>query len=398
MYPLPVVLVGIEDSLLPPLRREFAALVAEIESEFGSASAAADCLRRSKGQPRLLVIQLSEVGQESAVLKLSSTLRGWPILALVSDSDSASELLRLNRAGASQIVPLPLDRDDLHRAAAMVGVQFGAGHVEKHVVAVTGAAGGAGATTLSINLAHEVSSQFPRSTILAEMSLQLGALASMLDLQPKVTLPHLLREIHRVDDYLLERTLVPVTERLRVLAAAQELHSLSQVAPDHLVRIVEYLRKLADITILDLPAGVDETQLELLHACDQILLVGLQTVPSIRAIKMFSDSLPRERVDNSLWVVINRYNPSLKGFGMGELQQMIGSPRLLTIANDYHSVNQAVNRGRPLRVVTPETPILRDIDRLIQQVLGLELPATSVNGNGIFRRMFRSFGKTPAQV
>ncbi len=398
MYPLNVVLVGVEDVLLPPLRRELASLAADVESEFASAAVALDCLRRTKKQPRLLITQVNEIGQEATIHGLSMALAGWPILAITPKDDSAEMLLRINRAGAAQMVPLPLDRDDFHRALAMIGAQFGASHVERHVIAVVGAAGGAGATTLSINLAHEISTQLERSTILAEMSLQLGTMASMLDLQPKVTLPHLLREIHRVDDFLVEKTLVPVSERLRVLAGPHELHSLAGVKAEHMARIVECLRKLAQVTVLDVPGGLDENQIEILRACDHVLLVGHQTIPSIRAVKMLCDSLPPERVMHSLWVVVNRFNPGLKGFGISEIQQMIGAPRIMTIANDYQAVSLAVNRGRPLRLVAPHTPILHDIDELLRAILELEAPAASLNGQGLFKRMFKSFARVDPPV
>lgn len=391
MYPLPVVLVGVEDVLSPPLRRELAGMAADVESEFASAAAAIDCLRQTKKQPRLLIAQVHEVSQEATIHSLSTALNGWPILALTPRGETSETLLRINRAGAAQMVSLPLDREDFHCAIAMIGSQFGAGHVERHVIAVVGAAGGAGATTLSINLAHEISTQLARSTILAEMTLQLGTMASMLDLQPKVTLPHLLREIHRVDDYLVDKTLVPVSERLRVLAGPHELHSLENVTPEHMVKIVECLKKLAEVTVLDVPGGFDQNQRGILRCCDHVLLVGHQTVPSMRAVKMLCDSLPPARVMHSLWVVVNRFNPTLKGFGMSEIQQMVCVPRIMTIANDYPAVNLAVNRGRPLRLVAPQTPILRDVDELIRAVLGLDTPAPRVNGGGLFKRMIKSF-------
>ena len=59
---------------------------------------------------------------------------------------------------------------------------------------MTGAAGGSGATTVAFNLAYEIAEKLGQPTILAELTLQMGTLASMLDLQPKFTLPHLIRE------------------------------------------------------------------------------------------------------------------------------------------------------------------------------------------------------------
>ena len=114
----------------------------------------------------------------------------------------------------------------------MIGSQFDRGSLDRQVLAVTSATGGSGATTIAANLAYEVAEQVGRLTILAELTQQMGSLASLFDLEPRVTLPHLIREIHRVDDYLVEKTLVPFTDKLKILAGPDELNSMSSVGPE----------------------------------------------------------------------------------------------------------------------------------------------------------------------
>jgi pilus assembly protein CpaE len=390
MYPLPAVLVGIEDGLLPDLRRELSHATVQVEREFTAVSTALECLRPTRKQPRLLIVALGTQCDAGTIERMSSILTGWPILAVLTQKVQAADLLEINRAGAAQMVSLPLDRDDFQRALHMIGAQFGTAPKDRHVLAVTGAAGGSGTTTLAINLAHKIAFRLGRPTILAELSLQMGVLASMLDLQPRVTLPHLIRESHRIDDFLVEKTLVPAGEALSVLAGPQEVQSFASIPSASLVKIVECLRKLAEVTVLDMGGAFDDLKFEVLKCSDQVLLVGLQTVPSIRALKMFCGALPEETVLHSLWVVINRYNPSVKGFSRAEIQEMLGAPRICCISNDFHAVNRAVNRGRPLREVAPGSPILRDVDELMHEVLELDRPSADSNGKGIFGRVFHA--------
>ena len=194
-----------------------------------------------------------------------------------------------------QIVPLPFERNDFHQALEVIAAQFAKGVRDRHVVAVTGTAGGTGVTTIAVNLACEIAERFQRPTILAELSDQIGTLASFFDIEPRVTLPGLIREIDRVDDYLLEKALVPVTEGLRILAGSNMPHSLRAHDPQHLIKIVGCLKKLADVTILDMPDSFDHIEFQVLSACDQVVVVGTQNVPSIRALKLFCASLPEER-------------------------------------------------------------------------------------------------------
>jgi Flp pilus assembly CpaE family ATPase len=168
------------------------------------------------------------------------------------------------------------------------------------------------------------------------------------------------------------------------------MHSLRSLESGDLVKIVDCLKNLAEVTVLDMPGTFHAAEFEVLNASDQLVLIGLQSIPSIRALKLFRETLPEERVAHSLWVVINRYNPSLKGFTCAEIQQMLEVPRILTVANDYSAVNRCANQGRPLRQVTPSSPILRDLDELMREILGLDKPDPKAYRNGLVKRVLRT--------
>lgn len=389
MYPLPIVLLGIDEELMPSLRRELWNGSAEVEGEFRSAYMAIDCLRHYKNHPRLLIVQTGADLQAEAISRLASTLRGWPILALVSGG-GGQDFLRVNRAGAVQVLSLPIDPADFQQALGVIGSQFDRGSLDRHVFAVTGATGGSGATTIAANFAYELADQVGRPTILAELTQQMGSLASMFDLEPRVTLPHLIREIHRVDDYLVEKTLVPVTDKLRVLAGPDDLSSPRSADPEDLVKIVDCLRKLAELTVLDLPGTFDPLEFEVLRACEKVVVVATQSVRSIKSLRVFCESLPEERLVHSLWIVLNRYNPGMKGFTCDEVKDMLGVARVLTVADDPQAVQLSVARARPLRQVAPGTPILRDLGAAIDDIMGLDRRQARTNGRGLFGRMLHA--------
>ena len=78
---------------------------------------------------------------------------------------------------------LPLDANDFQQALAVIGLQFDRGMLDRQVIAVTSATGGSGATTIAANLAYEIAEQVGRSTILAELTQQMGSLASIFDIR-----------------------------------------------------------------------------------------------------------------------------------------------------------------------------------------------------------------------
>jgi pilus assembly protein CpaE len=372
MYPFPVVLVGLEGNDLPGVRRELTHMAAEVESEFPSAAAAVECLRPTRKQQRLFIVQVGDECDTSAIERLCDEFGTWPILGLVGPGESTRDILKVNRAGASQIVTRPLVREDFHRAVGLIGAQFGRHLHDRHVFAVAGAVGGSGTSTIAINLAFEIAQKFRRSTILAELSPQVGSLASLLDIHPRVTLAQLLKEIHRVDDLMVENSLVPVSDGLKVLVGAQEVGPNPAVEPAHLSRLIACFRKIAQVSVLDVPDMFHGPGSSVLDGADRVLLVGVQNIPSIRSLKLYCQHLSEERLNHSVWVAINRYNPQLKGYSGREIQEMLGVPRLVTIANDFRAVSLAINHGKSLRQVMPSTPILHGIDALIHGLLGLE--------------------------
>jgi pilus assembly protein CpaE len=386
MISLPVVLVGIDEGLVGVLRHELSSAGVEVECEFNSALMAIDCLRHYKKQPKVLLVEIGAQCEANTIRQLTTDLSGWPIMALLP-SQKTEDFLRVNRAGALQILPLPIDPVDLHQALRVIAAQAERDSLDRHVFAVTGAAGGSGATTVAVNLAYEIAEKLGRETILAELTLQMGSLASMLDAHPRFTLPQLIREIHRVDDYLVEKALVSVTERLRILAGSQELNSIPAVIPDHLLKIVGCLKTLTEVTVVDMPGTFDELKFEVLKACDQVIVVANQTIPSIKSLRLVCESLSEERVVHSLWVVLNRYDPAMKGFTCDDIKDMLGVARVLTITNDFHAANLAVNKGRPLRLVAPRTRMLADLDRLMYELLGCDGQSLERNGQGFFGRV-----------
>ena len=122
--------------------------------------------------------------------------------------------------------------------------------------------------------------------------------------------------------------------------------------------------------MLDMPGTFDELEFEVLKACDQVIVVANQTIPSIKSLRLFCESMSEERVVHSLWVVLNRYDPATKGFTCEDVKDMLGVARVLTITNDFHAANLAVNKGRPFRLVAPKTRMLRDLDRLVHELAG----------------------------
>jgi pilus assembly protein CpaE len=363
----------------------------DVEAEFPDARTAIDRIRLSQNEDRLFIVHVSQPEQVQQLHWLSENFVGRPIMALV-DGDSPSErVFAINRAGATQVVPLPLQPQDLQAALHSLRLRHAAQQpvAARRVVAVAGVTGGCGATTIAINLAYEIAHQFDLSVILTEFTSQ-GMIATCLDVEARHTTHDLLCDINSVDRQAVTRSLCKITERFQILPGPLDGGGAPAPAPSDVLRLMELLKQLADVVILDLPMTHAQYP-EAFAATDQVLLVAEQAVPSLRALGRARERLAQaEGLRQTL--LINRYDPNKEGFGVTHLQRLLQTPQLVTIANDYHAVSASHNEGRPLRRQAPHSRVVGDISRLAAMLIspGQQAPPAPARKPGRLRRLVHS--------
>lgn len=391
MYPLKIVLVGCREADQLDLRHELAEQGAVVQAQFPDAKAAIAGLFPPHESKRLFIYQIT-TDDLRQLERLNDSFVGRPILALVSSATDTRLVLRAMRAGAAQVVALPIQPEDLRSALDRIARQFGYPSSESKVIAVTGVSEGCGATTIAINLAAEVAQSFKVPCILAELSLRLGRLAVYLDLEPRVTTRDLLTDMDRLDIDVVRQALIPASENLRVLAGPHKGIATEPTTPQNVIRVIDYLRRLAPVVVLDMPYTFDELYFKIISIADEVVLVGQQNVPSVQALKTVRDTLQKSE-GTTIYPVINRYNNRLNDFTAKHIQDLLQIPKVFTIANDHSSVTMAENEGRTLRQRSPGSRTLVNIDELVAALLGVpEMPRKNSFLQCLFRALATANG------
>ncbi len=368
MYPLKVVLVGNDESLQPHIRRELLNLSAEVDSTFPDIESALEALHLRHEDARLFVIHLEQFQDVNLLKHFSGKFAGRPILVLMDAGNDPSHVVSAIRHGASQVVTLPFSVGEFTEAMESILVQFGHLVHRKSVIAVTAAHGGAGSTSIAVNVAYEIAQQHRTDTIIMELQASLGSLASFLDVELSFTIDQLLDMGHEVDLYAIKSALAPFGERLSVLAGPTHARHSGCYEIPTILNLIQDVSHLSDVLVLDVPAALDDLQLGVLRAADQIILVTEQTVPSIQ---MTIEMLKMGIRAHAPTVVVNRYEHSINGFDSDRLMKALEVDCLRTIANDSAAFHGAVNRGQPLRLTSPRSRALADIDSLVEKLLDM---------------------------
>jgi pilus assembly protein CpaE len=411
MYPLSVILVNCSADTLSQLRRELEGQRVHVEAECADTAALIQYEREAANrtnrmvpewtgssasggteQRRLYVIELKLARDLLELRWIANTFVGQPILVIMPGGREDLTVIHAMREGAAQVVLLPLQSEDFEAALNRIGQQFAPPASNTNVIAVCGINGGCGATTVAINLAYEMAHLYQVRCILAELSPQVGAFATYLNVEPQFTTRELFRDIERQGVYAVQKALTRVGDNLEILAGPHRVMAPLEVNPQGVLQLIECIRRLAGAVVLDVPCTFDPLFFHTVESADQLVLVAEQKVLSLRTLKLLREALSRSAAPRPQHLLINRYDPKIQGFTAPELEKILGVPKLLTVRNDWAAVSDALNHGRPLRLEAPQSRALADLDALAAALRGADDSPRPQKASGLYRQLRRAIG------
>lgn len=363
MYPLKAVLIGCREDEISYLREELVSQGVTVEQEFDDVPGALDFAASAGVEKRLILVRLVFNRALADIEQLSNAFPGWPILLITETFDDPADVVRVMRAGACQVVPLPLRAEELEEALIGIVRQFGFPHDSATLIAISGVTEGCGSTTIAINLAAEIAHLHRVPCILIEMTSNLGRVADLLHLKPAqdLSLDEGALSIDR-----LRQALVPIEQNISVLAHSKAF-SRKGIDPRQIERLVENAGRLARFVVLDMPYTYDDLYFETMALADHVLLVAVQNQPSVYALQMMWSTLPAQGVRGVRHALLNRFDPAMKEFTTEHMQEM-QIPRVATVANDWPAFSAALQHGTLLRRVAPQSQALKDLDVLATSI------------------------------
>jgi len=256
----------------------------------GGIRAAIAFLSRS-ATPRTLVVDVTGEAQPLTALDdLSHVVEPDVRVLVVGDREDANFYRQITRGlGVGEYLYKPLLPD-------MVARDFGSfihplGHAPKQAqifvaggraITVTGVRGGVGASTIAANLAWYLGTQTHRFTALLDMDLHRGTCPMLLGTRPGDGLRTALETPGRIDELFVERATQPVSDRLHVLAAEENLTEQPVYADGAAARLLEALRRRYNLVVADVPFTGHAAHSDMLTLPHQRVLVMTPTLACVR--------------------------------------------------------------------------------------------------------------------
>lgn len=296
-----------------------------------------------------------------------------PLIAAAYDPP-LSLVRALVRAGAHDVVPLPLDVADLEASLLPIRDTLArntgpAQSANGKLVSVIKSVGGIGATSLLAQLAiraAEKEADYGREVCLLDLDLQFGNAAFQMGLRPHLTFFDLLEAGARLDGELLRATTTAHSSGLKVVAAPLSLMPLDAVSSEQLIDIVEIAKREFESVFVDLPASWTNWSLSLLAQSDMVLLVTELSVSGLHRARRQLDLLrDQDLASIDVRLVINRFEKGLlRTIRPADVHKALGRDIAYTIANDPSVMTPAIEQGVPISDIKRKSAVGKDIDAL----------------------------------
>ena len=321
-------------------------------------------------QPDIILMDINMPGIDGigASQKITETVPTVQIIIMSVQSDP-NYLRRAMMAGARDFLTKPFGGDELHAAIRRVHDkrptiaaaparqthQSGALPVEAtavpegNLIAVYSPKGGAGCTTVAINLAVALARR-GRRTILVDLSLQFGDVSVMLNMKAVTSIADLSDRGNELDQELISSISQVHRSNLNVLLAPPRPEMADVVTEENIKQLLNVLKESFDFIIVDTTSFLSEKTLAVLDMSDRIVLIAQQNLSSLKNVSRFFDLAESlEYETQKVWLVVNRAKSKQgKGISVHDVGKALKRPIYGTVPNDEATVSDASNQGEAI--------------------------------------------------
>jgi pilus assembly protein CpaE len=323
--------------------------------------------------PNLLIVETKLHGSEALAEldRLAEVCDPSTKVVVVGRTNDVELYRELMRRGASEYLVAPLSPLQLIEVISGLYLDPGSAPIGR-VVAVVGARGGVGSSTLAHNIGWCIAEELHINTTIIDMDLPFGTAGLDFNDEAAQGIADALSAPERLDDVLLDRLLLKRGEHLSLFTAPATLERDHDSPLESYEAVVHAVRQSIPCVILDLPHVWQPWVKAALLAADDVVIVATPDLTSLRNSKNLVDLLKGARPNDAPpRLVINQIGiPKRPEIPTKDFAETMGIDPSALIAFEPTLFGQSANNGQMVVEVSPKAPVAEAIRHLCRAITG----------------------------
>ncbi|MCP4619242.1 MAG: AAA family ATPase [Bradyrhizobium sp.] len=294
------------------------------------------------------------------------------VIGTASDITPYRELVR---RGVNDYVIGPVEVLDVVRSICSLFSASEAVTVGR-MIAVVGAKGGVGASTVAHNIAWHIARDVALDSVVIDLDLAFGTASLDYNQDPVQGIANAVFSPDRLDSSFMERLLAKCTDNLSLLAAPAALDQVYDFGADAFDAIFDTLRMTTPCIVLDVPHQWTAWTRRALVGADDILIVAEPDLANMRNTKnmmnMLKSSRPNDRPPLYCLNQINMHKrPEIE---LSAFAKTVEAQPIASLPFDSRTFGEAANNGQMIVEVSAKHRAARMFQQMARQLTGRSEP------------------------
>ena len=317
-------------------------------------------------------------GEDDETLRLSEKIYvGVPGCAviLLNTTDDASIAEKAMPAGVRMVLQMPVEAECLREKIESVYatektrlLNTGAvsSTMQSRVVAVFGAKGGIGKTTITANFAVLLAMMGKKVAVI-DADLQFGDVNVFFDVDSKDTIAELSQSRESSDIDAIRRIMVMHHTGVSILCAPKSPEYAEYVSSKNIEAVIATLRPYYDYILVDTTPLFTDVTMAVIESANLLMMVTGMDISTLKNTKTSLGILESLQQSDKVEIVINRITSGI--ITIKDIQRILEIQVKNRISYDYKTAVNCHNKGIPIVLDAPRTTIAKEMKQLAANMI-----------------------------
>ena len=337
----------------------------------------------------VMVLELDGPVADSVVacrqLRANDVVAGLPILAIMA-TDDMEDRIDLLEATADDVMARPFDARELDARVEALAVRLRRSRdlgtsddgdtsirdgSQRRVIVVFSPKGGAGTTTIAVNLATWLASQMPASSLIVDLDVQFGQVSTHLNVAPRMTIHDVaVDEAMMKDSGLFAAALDRHGSGLQILGGSRTPTSTG-LPPATVRTMLKTASAAFQYVVVDAGSSLDEGTEAAIGQATDLVVVLTPEFPAIKAVHAFGELLAADTEGTADITYILNEIFARELLRLPDIEEALGRKVALTIPYDAFAFLKSVNEGVPVVIGAPKTAAAQRLGQFAARLSGM---------------------------